>query len=167
MRRSESSAFRPPRATPRSSGTNGLPASPILNSPWQRCIHRCEHDCDARSSERRDRQMSDRASIGPVVSQTPQPRGARSRGDQGDASMTELSKYEFSAFREGEVDVYRGSGDGLDPILLVAPTGEHAARESFKRLEHEYALRALLDPDWAARPVALAPRKGRMSLVLE
>src|SRR6266853_2784347 len=81
--------------------------------------------------------------------------------------MAELSKYEFSAFREGEVGLYRGSGDGLDPILLVAPTGEHAARESFKRLEHEFALRALLDRDWAARPVALAPRAGRMSLVLE
>src|SRR6266853_880057 len=58
MRRSESSAFRPRRATRRTSETNGLPASPTLNSPWQRCIHRCEHDCDARSSERRDRRMS-------------------------------------------------------------------------------------------------------------
>src|SRR5467141_1950555 len=111
--------------------------------------------------------MSDRASIGPVVSPTPQPQSARSRGDQGDASITELSGYVFSVLREGEVNLYRGSGDGLDPILLVAPTGEHAARESLKRLEHEYALRALLDPDWAARPVALAPREGRMTLVLE
>jgi hypothetical protein len=41
------------------------------------------------------------------------------------------------------------------------------ARESLERLEHEYALRAVLDPDWAARPVALAPRDGRMTLVLE
>ncbi len=81
--------------------------------------------------------------------------------------MTELSKYQFSAFREGEINLYRGSGDGLDPILLVAPSGEHAARESFERLEHEYALRALLDPEWAARPLALVPREGRMSLVLE
>jgi len=81
--------------------------------------------------------------------------------------MTEFSSYVFSAFREGEVTLYRGCGDGLDPILLVAPAGEHTARESLKRLEHEYALRALLDPDWAARPVALAPREGRMTLVLE
>ncbi len=81
--------------------------------------------------------------------------------------MTELGGYVFSAFREGEVTLYRGSGDGLDPILLVAPAGEHTARESLKRLEHEYALRAVLDPDWAARPVALAPRGGRMTLVLE
>jgi PAS domain S-box-containing protein len=110
-------------------------------------------------------ELSDRASIGPVVSPTPE--SAKSRGDQDDASMTELSNYEFSAFREGEVNLYRGSGDGLDPILLIAPTGERAARASLKRLEHEYALRALLDPDWAARPVALAPREGHMSLVLE
>jgi PAS domain S-box-containing protein len=81
--------------------------------------------------------------------------------------VTELGGYVFSAFREGEVTLYRGAGDGLDPILLVAPAGEHTARESLKRLEHEYALRAVLDPDWAARPVALAPREGRMTLVLE
>ncbi len=51
--------------------------------------------------------------------------------------MTEFSSYVFSAFRDGEVTLYRGSGDGLDPILLVAPAGEHTARESLKRLEHE------------------------------
>src|SRR5882724_2652997 len=131
MRRSESSAFRPRRATRRSSGTDGAPRKPSLNSPRQRRI------------------------------------SARSRSDRDGASMMELSKYEFSVFREGEINLYRGSGDGLDPILLVAPTGEHAARGSFERFEHEYALRALLDPEWAARPVALVPREGRMSLVLE
>src|SRR5882762_9651386 len=76
----------------------------------------------------------------------------------------ELSNYVFSELREGELTLYRGSGDGLDPILLV---GEYSSHESLKRLEHEYALRDTLDPDWAARPVALAPRDGRMSLVLE
>src|SRR5438309_12012477 len=81
--------------------------------------------------------------------------------------MMELSNYVFSALREGEISLYRGSGDGLDPILLVTPAGEHTARESLERLEHEYALRAALDPDWAARPLALAHRDGRMTLVLE
>jgi len=81
--------------------------------------------------------------------------------------MTELANYVFSALREGEISLYRGSGDGLDPILLVVPVGEDSARESVKRLEHEYALRTLLDPDWAARPVALASRDGRLTLVLE
>ena len=69
--------------------------------------------------------------------------------------MSELSSYVFSELREGELTLYRGSGYGLDPILLV---GEYSSRESLKRLEHEYALRDTLDADWAARPVALAPR---------
>src|SRR6267378_3893990 len=96
----------------------------------------------------------------------PQPR-RQAPGDRDDASMTELANYVFSALREGEISLYRGSGDGLDPILLVVPVGEDSARESVKRLEHEYALRTLLDPNWAARPVALASRDGRLTLVLE
>ena len=35
--------------------------------------------------------------------------------------MTELSKYSFSLVREGELTLYRGAADGLDPVLLVAP----------------------------------------------
>ena len=81
--------------------------------------------------------------------------------------MTELSSYVFSALREGELSVYRGSGDGLNPILVVVPIGEYSSRESVKRIEHEYALRDTLDPAWAARPVALAPRDGCTTLVLE
>src|SRR6266478_9520584 len=76
----------------------------------------------------------------------------------------ELSNYVFSELREGELTLYRGSGYGLDPILLV---GEYSSRESLERFEHEYALRDTLDAVWAARPVALVPRDGRMTLVLE
>jgi hypothetical protein len=36
----------------------------------------------------------------------------------------------FSVLREGELALYRGSGDGLDPILLVSPVGEYSAHES-------------------------------------
>jgi serine/threonine protein kinase len=36
-----------------------------------------------------------------------------------------------------------------------------------ERLEHEYALRAELDSDWAARPLNLARREGRLMLILE
>src|SRR5882724_7729013 len=111
-----------------------------LNSSRRRRIDRCDLGCDARCSEGRSVEMSERA---------------------------EFANYVFSALREGEISLYRGSGDGLDPILLVAPVGEDSARESVKRLEHEYALRTLLDPDWAARPVALASRDGRLTLVLE
>ena len=36
--------------------------------------------------------------------------------------MMDLSSYAFSVLREGELTLYRGSADGLDPILLVAWT---------------------------------------------
>ena len=81
--------------------------------------------------------------------------------------MTNLSNDVFTAKREGEFTLHRGSGDGVDSILIVAPAGEYPAREAVRRLEHEYELRTALDSEWAALPVALAPRGGRMTLVLE
>jgi PAS domain S-box-containing protein len=75
--------------------------------------------------------------------------------------------YSFTAKSESELTLHRASGDGEAPVLIVAPAGEYPAREAVRRLEHEYHLRAALDNDWAARPVALAPRGGRMALVLE
>ena len=72
--------------------------------------------------------------------------------------MTELSAYEFSTLRDGPFMLSRGLGDGLAPILLVAPAGDYPALESLERLEHEYALRTELDADWAALPVELTAR---------
>ncbi len=34
--------------------------------------------------------------------------------------MNELSSYVFSPLREGDIALYRGSGNGLTPILLAA-----------------------------------------------
>ena len=34
--------------------------------------------------------------------------------------MKELSSYEYAPLREGDLSLYRGSGNGLAPILLVA-----------------------------------------------
>src|SRR5260221_1712620 len=79
--------------------------------------------------------------------------------------MHELSGYVFSPLREGDVAVHRGSGGGLAPILLVA--AEETSTGCVERLEHEYALKAELDADWAARPVALTHYNDRMTLVLE
>src|SRR6478752_4920182 len=79
--------------------------------------------------------------------------------------MNQLSGYVFSLLREGDIALYRGSGDGLPPILLVA--AEQTSLGSAERLEHEYALKSELDADWAARPVALTGHNGRMTLVLE
>ncbi len=79
--------------------------------------------------------------------------------------MNELSSYVFSPLREGDISLYRGSGDGLPPILLVA--AEETSLGRVERLQHEYALKAELDADWAARPVALRRYNDRMTLVLE
>jgi PAS domain S-box-containing protein len=79
--------------------------------------------------------------------------------------MNGLSGYLFSSLREGDIALYRGSGSGLTPILLV--TAEETSPGCVERLEHEYALRSELDAEWAARPVALARDNGRMTVVLE
>jgi PAS domain S-box-containing protein len=79
--------------------------------------------------------------------------------------VKKLSGYVFSPLRGGDLTLYRGSGNGLAPILLVA--AEETTIGSVERLEHEYALKAELDADWAARPVALTHYNDRMSLVLE
>src|ERR1700674_1216201 len=79
--------------------------------------------------------------------------------------MNELSGYVFSPLREGDIVLYRGSGNGLTPILLVA--AEETSPGCVERLEHEYALKSELDAEWAARPVALTHDNGRMTLVLE
>ncbi|MEH2474323.1 PAS domain S-box-containing protein [Nitrobacteraceae bacterium AZCC 2161] len=79
--------------------------------------------------------------------------------------MNELSSYAFSLLREGDIALHRGSSNGLAPILLVA--AENTSLGCVERLQHEYALKAELDADWAARPVALTHDNGRMTLVLE
>src|ERR1700721_4224524 len=79
--------------------------------------------------------------------------------------MNDLSGYVFSSLREGDIGLYRGSGNGLTPILLV--TAGDSSPGSVERLEHEYALKSELDADWAARPVALTHENGRTTLVLE
>ena len=57
---------------------------------------------------------------------------------------------------------------GMVPsLLVVAPVGDHPAPASLRRLEHEYAVRAVLDPAWAVRPLALVQHQGRPVLVLE
>jgi serine/threonine protein kinase len=79
--------------------------------------------------------------------------------------VKELSSYEYAPLREGDLSLYRGSGNGLAPILLVA--AEETSLDCIRRLEHEYALKAELDAGWAARPVALTRYNDRLTLVLE
>ncbi len=79
--------------------------------------------------------------------------------------MNELSGYVFAPLREGDIALYRGSGNGVEPILLVG--AEETSLGCVERLEHEYALKCELDADWAARPIALTHHNDRMALVLE
>jgi hypothetical protein len=58
----------------------------------------------------------------------------------------ELSGYVVSPLRDGDIALYRGSGDGLSPILLVS--AEETSPGCVERLEHEYALKSELDADW-------------------
>jgi serine/threonine protein kinase len=82
-----------------------------------------------------------------------------------EALVYELSGCVVSPLRDGDIALYRGSGTGLSPILLVA--AEETSLGCVERLEHEYALKSELDADWAARPVALTHSNGSMALVLE
>ena len=77
----------------------------------------------------------------------------------------ELSRYALSPLREGDFTLYRGSGSGLAPILVVA--ADESSLGCVERLEHEYALKCELEADWAARPVALTHYNNRLTLVLE
>src|SRR5271163_4612588 len=47
------------------------------------------------------------------------------------------------------------------------PSSAQPSPETLARLQHAYALRAELDPTWAARPVRLEPHQGRLTLLSE
>jgi predicted ATPase/signal transduction histidine kinase len=79
--------------------------------------------------------------------------------------LSNLSGYEFSPLRDGELALFRGDGAGLRPILLAAAGS--GSRACLTRLEHEYALRAELDAEWAAHPIELSRHRNRLVLVLE
>jgi len=79
----------------------------------------------------------------------------------------DFSAYEFSPLQDGQFTLHRGVSDVLEPILLLACSDEYPSPKSLERLEHEHALRAELEAAWAARPVELVHRDGRLTLVLE
>ncbi|WP_253261710.1 serine/threonine protein kinase [Ramlibacter montanisoli] len=62
----------------------------------------------------------------------------------------------------------RIGADGMSrSVLTVRLTAERPARASVDRLAHEYGLRELLDPAWAALPLELVHDEDRPMLVLE
>src|SRR5215472_18713702 len=86
--------------------------------------------------------------------------------------MIDLAAYVLEPLhQEGACLLSRGQLRGqrarmLPSLLVVAPVGEHPAPASLRQLEHEYALRAALDPAWAVQPLALVQHQGRPVLVL-
>jgi PAS domain S-box-containing protein len=84
----------------------------------------------------------------------------------------ELSEYTLKTLRkDGEFILYRGQHQrpahaSPPTILVVTPVLERPAIGSIKRMEHEYSLRAEIDPEWGIRPFALALHMGRTMLVL-
>src|SRR5216684_505890 len=81
--------------------------------------------------------------------------------------MMDLTGYQLETLRDsGEFVLSRARqlGNAVPVLVLVA---ERPTSSSLKRLEHEYALAADLDPKWAARPLALARHNGNAALVLD
>ena len=89
-----------------------------------------------------------------------------------EAAMIDLAAYVLEPlWQEGAYLLSRGQPQDrragrVPAVLVVAPVGDHPAPASLRRIEHEYALRAELDPAWAVRPLALAQHQGRPVLVL-
>ena len=94
-------------------------------------------------------------------------------GSAGAFAVLELSHYKFEPLRQdGEFLLSRGRllrcTDGSpSPILALTPVGEYPAPAILRRLEHEYTLRAALEPAWAVRSLVLTQQQGRPLLVLE
>src|SRR5216684_5496660 len=81
--------------------------------------------------------------------------------------MMDLTGYELETLRDsGEFVLSRARQLG-NPVPVLVLVAERPASASLKRLEHEYALAADLDPKWAARPLALARHNGNAALVLD
>src|SRR6201993_4360316 len=83
--------------------------------------------------------------------------------------MIDVSSYALESLRRGaKIVLYRGQRETYpNRILVVAPVLKRPAQGTLRRLEHEYALRTRLDPDWAVVPLDLASHDGRTVLVLD
>src|SRR5271163_2925148 len=69
---------------------------------------------------------------------------------------------------DGEFVLSRGVWNGEpSPLLAIAPSSAQPSPRTLARLQHAYTLREELDPAWAARPLRLEPRKGRLTLLIE
>ena len=87
--------------------------------------------------------------------------------------MIEVLEYKLERLRkDGEFILYRGwhrrqTDATTPPILVLTPAMEHPAPGCLRRMEHEFSLKAELDPAWAVRPLALTQEQGRSFLLLD
>lgn len=85
----------------------------------------------------------------------------------------ELSQYTLQPLRkDGVFILYRGEhrnrgSSSPSSILLLAPASLRPDPGSLIKIEHEYALRFELDPEWAVRSLAISHHDGQTTLVLE
>jgi PAS domain S-box-containing protein len=83
----------------------------------------------------------------------------------------DLSEYAVEPLpnKDEEFALYRGRARRPETpsILLLTPVSSRPARETLRKIEHEYSLRSELDAAWAARPVALSKCNELQALVLE
>jgi PAS domain S-box-containing protein len=87
----------------------------------------------------------------------------------GGNNTVEPSEYALEPLRQDdEFILYRGRSAGADPtqILMLGPASEHPGPETFRRIDHEYSLRAELDMAWTAQPLAPSHYNGQPVLVL-
>jgi hypothetical protein len=76
------------------------------------------------------------------------------------------SEYGVDTLRQDGALIQRRRWPSNAPsVLEVVPATDRSAPGTFRRLEHEYALRADLDSAWAVRPLELSRREGRPVLV--
>ncbi|UWZ85206.1 AAA family ATPase [Occallatibacter riparius] len=83
----------------------------------------------------------------------------------------DLTDFAFEPLRNSheEFALYRGRARQSErpSVLLLTPSSSRPARESLKKLEHQYSFRDELDGAWAVRPLALSKYKEQQVLVLE
>ena len=82
-----------------------------------------------------------------------------------DQRAADFSGHSCNVLRRGDYKLCRLEREPGDRILLVVPDLE--GPKSSKRLEHELALQAELEADWAAQPVALTRYEERTALALK
>ncbi|HYD62076.1 MAG TPA: AAA family ATPase [Noviherbaspirillum sp.] len=69
--------------------------------------------------------------------------------------------------QDGGLTLYRRCDDDGGSVLVLAPLSASPPPSILNRLEHEYALRSVLDPAWAVRPRALVREAGEFRLLLD